>query len=490
MNRRALVVAAAIVVARPAFAGQPAVSSEPAVKSETSVSSGKVAGSAPTAAKDSSAGSPAAVHGAVDSAKAEPRAAGAATASSSAPGVTDGVQQGGHETQRIVRSDGSGGNGRRHEAQAVRAVPADDAGVPLWACVTMMLLGVVVGFAGGRFLALGGGAVRGTAQRRNGENYGYDQARAPRSAALRDPHGGSQGWGAGRGEPSSTPGYAQERYGNQPRQAQTPPPPSWPSPASRSTANAAWRPTTSSRADALRTPSLESYAVQDGAIRAPSPSGAVTTPVSPPVAPPSPAPEQTYVPGPISAARTGNGPYAPALELFDRGYQHFYNTISSPEASARYPAVLRNAQQFDYLHQLLLQLSDFGSTEYETSLGDRVTVNTLEQWLEFMASTVLDPFSVTASELLLAGLDGDVAAQFVGEAYRDLLQYGVGEGLRTLGYDPVPAFPLVGMQVDTGTMRVVGTLRRPGFETQVVGVRQYGLVKGRAVVRQAHVMTG
>ncbi len=203
-----------------------------------------------------------------------------------------------------------------------------------------------------------------------------------------------------------------------------------------------------------------------------------------------PAIEATSAPEALPPPRAGHGPHAAVLTRLDQAFGLFKQGVSEPALRERFPEVDHSAAQFNYFHELLLQLSDHGATQYTTSFGDTIEVATFEQWLDLFATTVLDPFSIRCTDLLLAGLDGDGVAQLLGDVYRDLLQYQVAEALREAGYAPVQAFPLSGGAPQPATMRVVGTAGRPALTGQVVGLHQYGLVKGRTLVRQAHVTTG
>lgn len=200
--------------------------------------------------------------------------------------------------------------------------------------------------------------------------------------------------------------------------------------------------------------------------------------------------EPTSAPEALLPPRAGQGPHAPVLTRLDQAFRLFERGVSDPSLHQRFPDVEHSVAQFNYFHELLLQLSDHGSTQYTTSFGDTIDVTTFEQWLDLFATTVLDPFSIRCTDLLIAGLDGDGLAQLLGDVFRDLLQYQVAEALREAGYAPVQAFPLSGGAPQPATMRVVGSAGRPALTGQIVGLHQYGLVKGRTLVRQAHVTTG
>ncbi len=199
--------------------------------------------------------------------------------------------------------------------------------------------------------------------------------------------------------------------------------------------------------------------------------------------------EPTFQPTEQAPPRMGTGPHArflerldPAFRLFEQGVGQLGTPLSE--------AAQHHVKMFDYFHQLLLQLSDSGRTEYGSGLGETVALTTFEEWLETFCLVILDPFSTRCTDLLLAGMDGDEQSQQLGDAYLDLLQYQIPEVLRVAGYEAVPAFPLIGTAPQTDTMRVVGTHNRPTFVGRILGVRQYGILKGRKVVRPAFVITG
>ena len=205
---------------------------------------------------------------------------------------------------------------------------------------------------------------------------------------------------------------------------------------------------------------------------------------------PTPAAEPTFQPALLTPPRTGVGPHANFLERLDPAFRLFEQNVGQLAITPLSDASKHDVDLFDYFHQLLLYVSDHGASQYTTPMGDTVQLGNFEEWLDSFCTAILDPFSVRCSELLLAGLDGDDQAQQLGDVYLDLLQYQIPEALRVSGYEPVPAFPLIGTAPQSATMRVLGTTNRPAFVGRVVGVRQYGLLKGRKVVRPALVTTG
>lgn len=227
------------------------------------------------------------------------------------------------------------------------------------------------------------------------------------------------------------------------------------------------------------------------------PGNAASAPRPPrPVSLPPVDSEDTYMHQPMAAARSsGSGPYAPVLAALDRAIQVFQLSLAEAQQAdsslaERFPDLGGDIDQLDYQFNLLFHLSEYGSTVYTTALDDHIEVGSFEQWLDLFAAVLLDPMSSRCSDLLLSGLDGDVQARLIGEILRDMLQYPLPEALRLAGYEAIPAFPLCGCELQSGTMRVIGTTRRAGLDNQVITVRQYGLIKGRVVVRQAHVTTG
>jgi len=204
-----------------------------------------------------------------------------------------------------------------------------------------------------------------------------------------------------------------------------------------------------------------------------------------PPATPTPALDTSWAP------RTGQGgPYADALVLFDRAHQWFARSMQEPYILAGFPECAGDVDHDDYFITLLVQLSDHGGTTYTTAASDQVLVTTFEAWLELFCTNVLDVFAQRCSALLERGADGDAEAQAVGTIYLEVLRTLLPEALAVVGYAPVAAFPCCGMKPNTETMRVVGNAFRPSHAGEVVGVRQYGLMKGRKLVRQALVTVG
>ena len=195
----------------------------------------------------------------------------------------------------------------------------------------------------------------------------------------------------------------------------------------------------------------------------------------------------------LPPARIGRGgALAHVLEPLDRGYQWFAAAATAEYIVQRFPEVADDVHQFDYLVRVLIVLSDEGSTAYQTSTGDQLSVDNFDTWLNIFAANVLDVLSVRCSKYLLEGADSDgsAEAQAVGDIYLELLRHQVPEALRAAGFDAVPAFPFQGDRPSTETMRVVGNAYRSSHSGQIIGLRKYGLMKGRKLIRQAHVMVG
>lgn len=223
-----------------------------------------------------------------------------------------------------------------------------------------------------------------------------------------------------------------------------------------------------------------------------------TTPTRPFAPPPPTNPGMSVSSPPTSQETPGlppprighGGPFANVLEPLDRGFQWFKAAAAADYVVQRFPEVANDLNQFDYLIRLLLDLSDRGSTAFESSTGDRLSIGNFDEWLEFFAANVLDVFSVRCSKYLLEGADGGAEAQAVGEIYLEVLRGQVPEALRVAGFDAVSAFPFQGERPSTETMRVVGNAYRSSHSGQIVGLRKYGLMQGRKLIRQAHVTVG
>jgi hypothetical protein len=184
------------------------------------------------------------------------------------------------------------------------------------------------------------------------------------------------------------------------------------------------------------------------------------------------------------------GAHAALIELLDRGLTELQHTLREPEVASANERGEHDIAQLDYYIRILIAVSEHGAAGYVDGLGQERAVSGVDAWLELFAPNVLDVFCSRATDLLLAGLDGNSGAARGGEAYRDLLQYTIPEVLRAAGHAAIPVFPLAGISLDASSMRVMGRVRRPGFEGQVVGVMQYGIRRGRQVVREAQVTTG
>ena len=198
----------------------------------------------------------------------------------------------------------------------------------------------------------------------------------------------------------------------------------------------------------------------------------------------------TFVETPIEATRAGTGAHAPLIEFLDRGLSDLQGVLTQPDVAARHDKGERDLGHLDYFVRLLIIMSDHGAATHQSRFSEDRVVSSPDEWLDVFAPSVLDVFSTRATELLLAGLEGDEAAARAGEAYRDFLQYTVPEVLRLMDLTAVPAFPLAGNTPDGPGVKVMGRVRQSGFTGQVVGVNQYGILRGRVVVREAHVTTG
>ena len=176
--------------------------------------------------------------------------------------------------------------------------------------------------------------------------------------------------------------------------------------------------------------------------------------------------------------------------LFDRAHQWFARSMSEPYVVADFSECASDVEHNDYFITLLVQLSDHGATTYTTSSDDHVVVSSFEAWLDLFGTNILDVFSVRCSTLLERGDAGDAYAQAVGAIYLEVLRTLIPEALAVVGYAPVAVFPWCGLKPATETMRVVGHAAKPARAGEIIGVRQYGLMKGRKLVRQAHVTVG